>query len=59
MTCREKFLMDHPGADLERAVLETCPQDHGITIKGKLPCLAGTVSTQVDCRACWEQEAEE
>lgn len=57
MTCREKFVMEHPDVDLERAMLETCPQDHGIKAKGKMKCLEDPYLQ--DCRACWEQEAEE
>lgn len=57
MTCREKFAMEHPDVDLERAMLETCPQDHGITAKGKMKCLEDPYLQ--DCCACWEREVRE
>ncbi len=57
MKCREKFVQDHPGADLERAMLETCPHDHGYKPEGGAVCL--TAPFLQDCRACWEREAEE
>lgn len=57
MKCREKFVQDHPGADLERAMLETCPHDHGYKPEGGAVCL--TAPFLQDCRACWEKEAEE
>lgn len=59
MKCREKFVQDHPYADLERVILETCPQDHGIKAVGKMPCLQDTYYPGNNCRACWEREAEE
>lgn len=57
MTCREKFVMEHPDVDLERNMLETCPQDHGIQAKGKMACMEDPYWQ--DCRGCWEREAEE
>lgn len=56
MTCKELFVRDHPEADLERAILETCPHDHGYKPEGGAVCLGAFLQ---DCRACWEREAEE
>ena len=57
MTCRALFVRDHPDADLERAMMETCPHDFGIKPTEGAVCL--TPPYLQDCRACWEREAEE
>jgi hypothetical protein len=58
MTCKEKYVNDHPGCDIDAVIAAYCP-----SYLGYLPdprnCDAATDTEAMSCEACWNRELPE
>lgn len=59
MTFKEMLERDYPPTQIERVMLDLCPEDLGYEEKSPCMCLVGFKGEAAAeaCRKCWEREA--
>ena len=61
MTYKEMLERDYPPTQIERVMLDLCPEDLGYEDKSPCVCMVGYKgeAAAADCRQCWNREAKE
>ena len=58
MTCKEKYIKEHPGCDIDAVIDGCCPSEYGY-LHDPRNCDAATDTEAMSCETCWDRELPE